>query len=80
MTEGEKTNHKEKVKKVMIDQLTSAVNYPNCTPDQIMSQLKNMWLKIEEEGLLVEDMNYQAFCAYANHCFMVSQVQDFMGL
>jgi hypothetical protein len=79
MTAGEKETHKEKVKKVMIDYLTT-LGYPNLSNEQIMSQLKNMWLKIEEAGLVVEDMNFQAFCAYANNAFMIAEVQGIMGI
>ena len=79
MTAGEKVAHGEKVKKVMIDYLTT-LGYPNIPDEQIMSELKNMWLKIEEAGLVIEDMNFQAFCAFANNAFMMAQVNEIMGI
>lgn len=79
MTEGEKTEHKEKVKKVMVDHLTT-LGYPNISGDQIMTQLKAMWIKIEEAGLILPGMNFQAFQAFANQAFMMEQVRDVMGI
>ena len=79
MTAGEKENHKEKVRKVMVDYLTT-LGYPNIGNDRIMSELKTMWLKIEEAGLIVGDMNFEAFCAYANNEFIMAEMKDMMGI
>lgn len=79
MTAGEMVTHQAKVKKVMIDYLTT-LGYPAIPNERIMSELKNMWLKIEEAGLIVEDMNFQAFCAYANNAFMTAQVNEIIGI
>jgi len=79
MTDAEKQEHKEKVKKVMVDHLT-ALGYPDIPRQQILAELKNMWVKIEEAGLVVEDMNFQAFHAHAQNAFMLAEVQDLMGL
>lgn len=79
MTDAEKADHSEKVKKVMVDHLTP-LGYPEMPREQIMSELKNMWIKIEEAGLVVEDMNFNAFCAHANNQFMMAEVQDIIGI
>lgn len=66
---------KEKVKKVMVDHLT-ALGYPEMSPEQIMGQLKAMWIKIEEAGLIQSGMSYQAFLAHANDQYMISQINS----
>jgi hypothetical protein len=79
MTAGEIADHKEKVKKIMVDHLTS-LGYPDLTNDQIMGQLKAMWVKIEEAGLVTDGMNFQAFQAHANNAYMMEHVKDIMGI
>lgn len=79
MTEGEKEIHKEKVKKVMLDHLTT-LGYPDIADEQIMAELKNMWTKLEEAGLIIEGMSYHAYVNLANHCFLMAQVHDIMGI
>ena len=79
MTETEKTWHAAKVKKVMIDHLT-ALGWPKLTDEQIMTQLKPMWVKLEEAGLIVEGMDFNAYQAIANNAYMMKQVQDIMGI
>ena len=78
MTAGEKENHKEKLRKVMVDHLT-IIGYPNISGEQIIAELKNMWIKIEEAGLVVEDMKFVAFQAIANNELLMSQVRNMMG-
>lgn len=79
MTEGEKADHKEKIKKVMFDHLTM-LGYPNLTDDQIMSELKNMYVKIEEAGLVLSGMNFTTFQQIANNMYLVNQVKNMMGI
>jgi len=79
VTEGERADHEDKVRKVMNDHLVS-LGYPKMSNEQIMSQLKPMWIKIEEAGLIVGDMNFEAFCAHANNAFMIAQVNEIMGI
>lgn len=79
MTAGELAEHKDKVKKVMVDHLTT-LGWPKLSDEQVMSQLKPMWLKIEEAGLVVGDMNFMAFQAIANQAYMIAQVNDIMGI
>lgn len=79
MTDSEKAEHKEKVRKVMMDHLTT-LGWPKLTDEQVMSQLKPMWLKIEEANLVTGDMNWMAFQAIANNAYMLAQVQDIMGI
>jgi hypothetical protein len=79
MTEGEKESHKEKIKKVMLEHLT-AVGYPNITDDQVMAELKNMWVKMEEAGLILSGMSYMGFQQMANNAYLMNQVKNMMGL
>jgi hypothetical protein len=79
MTEGEKVNHKEAVKKVMLEHLT-ALGYPDMGSDEIMGELKNMWLKIEEAGLVTGDMNYQSYLAHANNAYLSDQFRQTLGI
>lgn len=79
MTQAEIDTLKQNLRKVMVDHLTT-VGYPQITPDQIMRELKPMWLKIEEAGLVVQGMNFQGFCEVANHHFMVAHINEIMGI
>lgn len=80
MTPEEFETHKEKIKKVMVDHLTQSVKYPNCSNEQIMGQLKPMWILIEEAGLVLPGMNFQAFCAHAQNQFLIAKVNDMMNI
>lgn len=79
MTEGEKATHKEKIKTVMIEHLT-ALGYPDLTDDQIIAELKNMWVKLEEAQLILPGMSFMAYQHIANNMFLMSQVKGMMGL
>ncbi len=79
MTAGEIETLKNNIRKVMITHLTS-IGYPNITNERVMKELKPMWLKIEEAGLVVKGMNFQNFVEVANHHFLISEVNDIMGV
>lgn len=79
MTSVELETHKAKVKKVMIDHLTE-LGYPELSNEQIMGELKNMWVKIEEAGLVVDGMNFSEFAGHAQNQFILSQIQDMFGI
>ena len=79
MTAGEKENHKEAVKKVMVDHLTT-LGYPQIGNEQVMSELKNMWVKIEEAGLVTNGMTFAAFQAYANDAFLKAHIEEMFGI
>lgn len=79
MTDQEKLELKEKLKKVMVDHLTS-VGYPDITDDQIMRELKPMWIKLEESGILADGMTFAGFQSYANEEFMKSQFRGILGI
>jgi hypothetical protein len=80
MTADEIQAHKEKVKKVMVDHLTE-LGYPDkMTNEQIMGELKPMWIKLEEAGLVIGDMNFQAYCHIANGQYTFQQIKEVMGI
>ena len=79
MTQAEIEIHKEKIKKSMVDHLTS-IGYPNIPDELIMRELKPMWLKLEEAGLILPGMTFQHFTGYANNEFILSQVRGIMGI
>lgn len=79
MTEAEMADLKGKIKKVMVDHLTT-IGYPNIPNEQIMGELKAMWIKIEEAGLVTDGMNFQAFAEHAESQFMIAQVKDLLGI
>ncbi len=79
MTSAEIEVHKEKVKQVMVAHLT-IIGFPKITNEQIMSELKNMWVKIEEAGLIVPGMSFAAFNQIANDQYMIAQINEMMGL
>lgn len=55
---------KEQIRKVMIDHLKSK-GYPNMTADQIMAELKPMWLKLEDAGLIKKGWRYGQYVEIA---------------
>lgn len=79
MNAVEKEQYKVKVKKLMVDHLIHVLGYPNCTDEQILKELKPMWIKIEEAGLILPGMKYAHFVAIANDQFTFSQVKKAMG-
>jgi hypothetical protein len=66
---------KDKIKQVMIDTLTKNVNYPNCTVEVILQQLKPMWLALEE-AKLTEGLNYQEYVNQANNRAIFANIQS----
>jgi hypothetical protein len=79
MTAAEIETLKQNIKKVMVDHLIT-IGYPKITNEQILRELKPMWIKIEEAGLVVPGMNFQNFAAIANHHFMIAEINDIMGI
>ena len=80
MNATELAAHKEKIKQVMIDHLKATVGYPKCSPDQIMSQLKQMWVKLEEQGLVVEGMKFANFAEHAQQQYFMATIHNIMGI
>ena len=79
MTNEELQVHKEKIKEVMMTHLNSK-GYPKLTNDQIMAELKPMWVLIEEAGLKVDGMSYKMFCAKATEAMMFNQMKQMFGI
>jgi hypothetical protein len=80
MTESEKVELKEKIKNVMLDHLTP-LGYPDSMSyEQIMQELKPMWLKIEEAGLITGDMNFHAFVDQAHGAYNIAKIREIMGI
>lgn len=79
MTDTELLQHKEKVKKLMVDHLTS-VGWIAGKNDLVMRELKNMWIKIEDAGLILPGMNFQGFATKAQEQFMLSEVNRILGI
>lgn len=79
MTPGEIADHKEKIKKVMLDHLTP-LGWPQAPNELVMHELKAMWLKIEEAGLILPGMTFEYFCAHANNQFLMAEVDEIMGI
>lgn len=64
---------KTKIKEVMVKHLKSK-GYPNMTPEQIMQELKPMWIAIEEAGLIRQGMSFQAFVMEAQHAYQFHHI------
>jgi hypothetical protein len=79
MTEAELANHKERIKTLMINHLKLKVNFPNCTNQQVLNELKPMWILIEEANLKLEGMTFQKFVEHARNQAMVSEVSNFFN-
>jgi hypothetical protein len=66
---------KEKIKKVMLEHLKSK-GYPNMTPEQIMRELKPMWVKLEELNLIQPGWNFTQFCMIAQEVHLRIQLEE----
>ena len=71
---------KEKIKAAMIEHLKASVNYPQCTDEQIMQQLKPMWVMLEEKQLILPGLTFQGFVDQANNQFLLAQVKDILNI
>lgn len=56
---------KAKIRKVMIDHLKSK-GYPNMTSKEILAELKPMWVKLGNLGLLHKGWRYDEFVEIAH--------------
>ena len=79
MTQEQILEHKEKCRKVMIHHLTE-LGYPNMTREEIVNELKDMWRKLEEAGLVVDGMNYQDYLANADYALAKAEFDDIVGI
>ena len=79
MTESEKADAIEKIKKLMIEHLTQTVGFPNCNENQIMGELKNMWIKLEEANLTY-GTNFKNFTEHATNQAMIYQIKKMMAI
>ena len=66
---------KEQIKKVMLEHLETK-GYPNMEDMEIMRELKPMWIKIEEAGLVQPGMGFEAFRDQATHQFILSEMRN----
>jgi hypothetical protein len=71
--------HKEKCQKVMMYHLAE-LGYPNMTRQQIVNELKDMWRKLEEAGLIVDGMNYQEYLQQADYALTKAEFDDITGI
>ena len=77
MTPEEKSALKGKIQKVMVDHLTT-LGYPDITREQILAELKPMWIKLEEAGLIQPGMSFVAYADAAQvHCMMADMSDVF---
>lgn len=79
MTREELAAHREKIKKVMVDHLTT-LGHPKVEYEVIMKELKAMYLKIEEAGLILPGMTFHGFQQMASNHLMIAQMHDMMGI
>lgn len=79
MTSSEKEEHKEKIKKILVDHLTT-LGYPDLDREQIIAELKPMWLKLEEAGLVVGDMTFTAFKEQATNAAIMDHMREVIGI
>lgn len=65
------TDLQKKLKNAMLEHLKTK-GYPNMTLDQIMNELKPMWIKLEESGLLPYGVNFNNFVQSAHGGYIFS--------
>lgn len=70
---------KRKIKTVMVDHLTE-LGYPDISSEAIMHELKPMWIKIEEAGLIQPGMSFEAFCAHAQEQFLIAEINKMRSM
>jgi len=66
---------REKVKQSMLDHLQT-VGYPDMEIDDVLQELKPMWVKLESEGLIQPGMSFKAFQSWAVQRAMEAQISD----
>ena len=69
------TELQQKLKAIMLEHLKTK-GYPNITMDQIMAELKPMWIKLEESGLLPSGVSFNNFVQSANARYIFQQMMD----
>lgn len=79
MNPAEKAAYKAKVKKLIVDHITTVCGYPNCTNEQIMQELKPLYVKIEEADLKLPGLTYAHFVAIAGDQYAFCQIKKAMG-
>lgn len=68
---------KEEIRKVVLQHLESKGS--NLTYDQILGELKAIWIKLEDAGLVQPGMSFQTFCQIAQVKKQEAQMQDMLG-
>lgn len=79
MTDEEK-ELQEKMRAEMKTHLTISIGYPNCSYEQIMGQVPNMWNILVHKGLTRPGMSYEMFLHFANKSYTKAIVQRTIGM
>ena len=80
MTKEETLIWKTKVLGQMKAHLVLAIGYPNCTNEQIVSQVPYMWNVLVHSGLTLPGMSYELFAHSANKTYTKHEINRMMGL
>jgi len=60
--------------------LTVTVNYPDCTYEDVMSQVPYMWNLLVHKGLTRPGMSYEIFHYFANKSYTKAVINRTIGI
>lgn len=80
MTEEQTLVWKTQVLGQMKAHLMLAINYPNCTNEQIMAQVPYMWNVLVHTKLTLPGMSYELFLHSANKAYTKHEVDRMIGI
>jgi hypothetical protein len=72
-------SYPENIKQVMTKHLREK-GYPNMSNIQILGELRPMWIKLEEAGLIQPGMTFAAFKDHAEAQFLFAELRAEIGL
>lgn len=75
MTQEQRTEHKDKMAKVLKEWLTLNLGYPNCANSDILVRLPDMWQVLLTNNLVLEGMTYDEFQHHAHSQYLFADFQ-----
>jgi hypothetical protein len=79
MNAAQRAIWKSEVLVVLKAYLTEKLAYPDCSNDEIMAELPNMWRLLDEKGLVKTGMNYAWFHSEAQAMYMKAEINRITG-
>jgi hypothetical protein len=75
-TESLQMDNKAKIRKIMIDHMTG-LGWPKTSRQLVVHELKAMWAKLEDAGLIESGWTFKGFQEVANQAFCEAELIDY---